>query len=47
MKQDLLLMKTHNINAIRSCHQPSDPRLYDLADEMGFWVMVRTFPDQH
>jgi beta-galactosidase len=45
MKQDLLLMKTHNINAIRSCHQPSDPRLYDLADEMGFWVMVRTFPD--
>jgi beta-galactosidase len=43
MKQDLLLMKTHNINAIRSCHQPSDPRLYDLADEMGFWVMVRTF----
>lgn len=42
MKQDLLLMKTHNINAIRSCHQPSDPRLYDLADEMGFWVMVST-----
>jgi beta-galactosidase len=40
MKQDLLLMKTHNINAIRSCHQPSDPRMYDLADEMGFWVMV-------
>ncbi|KAK3616784.1 hypothetical protein LTR22_026952 [Elasticomyces elasticus] len=40
MKQDLLLMKTHNINAIRSCHQPSDPRLYDLADEMGFWVMT-------
>jgi beta-galactosidase len=45
MKQDLLLMKTHNINAIRSCHQPSDPRLYDLADEMGFWVMVSS-PEQ-
>nr|OQO29513.1 hypothetical protein B0A51_02605 [Rachicladosporium sp. CCFEE 5018] len=39
MKQDLLLMKTHHINAIRTCHQPSDPRLYDLADELGFWVM--------
>lgn len=39
MKQDLLLMKTHNINAIRTSHQPSDPRLYDLADELGFWVM--------
>lgn len=39
MRQDLLLMKRHNINAIRTCHQPSDPRLYDLADELGFWVM--------
>ncbi|KAJ8131564.1 hypothetical protein O1611_g2063 [Lasiodiplodia mahajangana] len=39
MKQDLLLMKTHNINAIRTSHQPSDVRLYDLADELGFWIM--------
>lgn len=39
MRDDLLLMKRHNINAIRTCHQPSDPRLYDLADELGFWVM--------
>lgn len=35
LKQDLLLMKTHNLNAIRTCHQPSDVRLYDLADELG------------
>jgi beta-galactosidase len=39
MKKDLILMKTHNINAIRTCHQPSDVRLYDLADEIGLWVM--------
>ncbi|KAI1432067.1 glycoside hydrolase family 2 protein [Xylaria sp. CBS 124048] len=39
MKWDLLLMKTHNINAIRTSHQPSDVRLYDLADELGFWIM--------
>ena len=39
MKEDLILMKRHNINAIRTCHQPSDPRLYDLADELGFWLM--------
>ncbi|KAF2707182.1 glycoside hydrolase family 2 protein [Pleomassaria siparia CBS 279.74] len=39
MKQDLLTMKRHNINAIRTSHQPNDPRLYSLADEMGFWVM--------
>ncbi|KAI1371226.1 glycoside hydrolase family 2 protein [Hypoxylon crocopeplum] len=39
MKRDLVLMKTHNINAIRTCHQPSDVRLYELADELGFWIM--------
>jgi beta-galactosidase len=39
MKQDLLTMKHHNINAIRTSHQINDPRLYDIADEMGFWVI--------
>lgn len=39
MKQDLITMKRHNINAIRTSHQLNDPRLYDLADEMGFWVI--------
>ncbi|KAF2162116.1 glycoside hydrolase family 2 protein [Zasmidium cellare ATCC 36951] len=39
MKADLLLMKTHNLNSLRTCHQPSDPRLYDLADELGLYVM--------
>ncbi|KAH6676854.1 glycoside hydrolase family 2 protein, partial [Plectosphaerella plurivora] len=39
LRRDLLLMKRHNLNAIRTCHQPSDPRLYDLADELGIWIM--------
>lgn len=39
MKQDLITMKEHNINSIRTSHQLNDPRLYDLADEMGFWVI--------
>ncbi|KAF5370853.1 hypothetical protein D9758_001799 [Tetrapyrgos nigripes] len=39
MKADLHLMKKHNINAIRTCHQPSDPRMYDLADRLGFWII--------
>lgn len=38
LRRDLLLMKTHNINAIRTCHQINDPRLYDLADELGFYL---------
>lgn len=39
LKRDLLLMKTHNINAIRASHYPNDPRLYDLADELGLYVL--------
>lgn len=39
LKRDLILMKTHNINAIRTCHQINDPRLYDLADELGLYIM--------
>jgi len=39
MRQDLILMKTHNINAVRTSHQINDVRLYDLCDELGLWVM--------
>nr|POE87267.1 beta-galactosidase [Quercus suber] len=39
LKHDLELMKKHNINAIRTCHQPNNPELYEFADEMGFWIM--------
>jgi beta-galactosidase len=39
LREDLLLMKSHNINAIRTSHYPNDTRLYDLADEVGFWVL--------
>lgn len=39
MKRDLLLMKSHNINAVRTSHYINDPRLYDLADELGLWIL--------
>ena len=39
MKHDLLTMKRYNLNALRTSHQPSDPRLYALADELGLWIM--------
>ncbi|KAK0388289.1 hypothetical protein NLU13_4534 [Sarocladium strictum] len=39
LKEDLLLMKKHNINALRTSHYPGQPLLYDLADELGLWVM--------
>lgn len=39
LKHDLLLMKKHNVNAIRTSHYINDPRLYELADELGLWIM--------
>ncbi len=39
MRADLVLMKRHNINAIRTAHYPNDHRLLDLADELGFYVI--------
>lgn len=39
MRQDLITMKQHNINAIRTSHQINDPRLYDVADELGLWIL--------
>ncbi len=32
-------MKAHNINALRCSHYPPHPRLLDLTDELGFWVI--------
>ena len=37
--KDLTLMKAYNFNAIRTAHYPNDPYLYDLADEMGLYVI--------
>ncbi|KAK4031623.1 glycoside hydrolase [Parachaetomium inaequale] len=39
IRKDLLLMKAHNINALRCSHYPSEPKLLDIADELGLWVM--------
>ncbi|KAL9942656.1 hypothetical protein ACHAQF_006213 [Verticillium nonalfalfae] len=39
LKRDLLQMKEYNINAIRTSHYINDPRLYDLADQLGLWIL--------
>lgn len=39
VRRDLLLMKTHNINALRCSHYPSHPGLFDIADELGLWLI--------
>lgn len=39
IQAELITMKRHNINAIRTAHYPNDPALLDLADELGFYVI--------
>lgn len=38
IKRDLMIMKAHNINMIRTSHYPNDPRFYDMCDEYGFYI---------
>lgn len=47
MRADLILMKKHNINALRCCHQPNDPRLYEVCDELGLYVMAEADLEAH
>jgi beta-galactosidase len=39
MVRDITLMKQANINAVRTCHYPDDPRWYDLCDRYGLYVL--------
>ncbi len=39
MRADVLLMKQHNINAVRTSHYPPHPAFLDLCDELGLWVI--------
>lgn len=39
MRAELVSMKRHNINAVRTAHYPNDHHLLDLADELGLYVI--------
>ncbi|MFZ9628072.1 MAG: glycoside hydrolase family 2 TIM barrel-domain containing protein [Ilumatobacteraceae bacterium] len=47
LEAELLLMKQHNINAIRTSHYPNDPYLYDLADRLGLYVFGEANLETH
>ena len=46
-RADLIAMKRHNVNAIRTSHYPPHPRVLDLADELGLWVMAECDLETH
>jgi len=39
MIEDIRIMKQLNINAVRTCHYPDDPRWLDLCDRFGLYVV--------
>ncbi|NBB20034.1 DUF4981 domain-containing protein [Runella sp. CRIBMP] len=47
MIKDILLMKQHNINAVRTSHYPNDPLWYDLCDEYGLYVIDEANIESH
>src|SRR5215213_5888616 len=38
-RTDLIAMKQAGVNAIRTSHYPPHPRVLELTDELGFWVI--------
>lgn len=47
MIEDILLMKRHNVNAVRTCHYPDCPEWYDLCDEYGLYVVDEANIESH
>ena len=47
MIQDIKIMKFLNINAVRTCHYPDDPRWYDLCDEYGIYLTAESNLESH
>lgn len=47
MRRDLVLMKQHNLNAVRTAHYPNDRRFLDLCDELGMYVVAEANNESH
>lgn len=47
VERDIVLMKQHNINAVRTAHYPNDPRFYELTDRYGLLVIAETDLETH
>lgn len=47
IKTDLILMKQHNFNAIRSSHYPNAPYFYQMCDKYGFMVIDEADIEAH
>ncbi len=47
IESDLILMKRHNINAVRCSHYPNPSALYEIADRLGLYVIDEANVESH
>lgn len=47
LEKEVLIMKQHNINSIRTAHYPHDPYLYELCDRYGLLVIDEANVESH
>lgn len=47
MIEDILLMKRHNLNTVRTSHYPNDPRMYALYDWYGLYIVDEADQECH
>jgi beta-galactosidase/beta-glucuronidase len=47
MVRDIVLMKRHNVNTVRTSHYPPDPRFLDLCDRYGLYVIDEADLEAH
>lgn len=47
MIRDIRVMKSLNINTVRTCHYPDDPRWYELCDRYGLYVIAEANIESH
>ena len=45
--EDILIMKQHNINTLRTSHYPNQPVVYDLCDRYGIYVIDEANIETH
>ena len=47
LRADVVAMKRYGFNAVRTAHYPNDPRLIELCDEIGLWVVAEANVESH
>ncbi|MDZ7724698.1 MAG: glycoside hydrolase family 2 TIM barrel-domain containing protein [candidate division KSB1 bacterium] len=47
LRRDLVLMKQHNINCVRTSHYPPTPEYLNMADKLGVYVMDEVNDEAH